>query len=355
LTTLRQILLPGLTAAPHPLYPGAVALLLKHGEVVENAVVGDAVRYGPGARELPRGSRIPMRPDTVFDVASLTKLFTATVAMALVDEGSLDLDEPARAHLPELPHDEITLRHMLTHVSGLPALRRLWEVPAGDERVAAVLASRPTQPPGSRFEYSCIGYIVGGLLLERVSGVTLPDLVGEYVTTPLGLSDTRYTPPADVVERTAATENQPYVGRGVVRGSVHDENSWSLGGTAGNAGLFSTAADLARFGEMILGGGEIDGRRILSAAAVRLMTTQQLPAGIDPGFAHGIGFRIGDASFMGRLASHGAVGHTGFTGTSLIIDTSTASVVVLLTNRVHPSRDWSDIAPVRRAVADLAA
>ncbi|MGH8774932.1 MAG: serine hydrolase domain-containing protein [Jiangellaceae bacterium] len=353
---LREVLVPGLAAAPRALYPGAVALVLRDGDVLDAAVVGDAVRYGPGPRLLPPSERVAMRADTVFDTASLTKLITATVAMALVDGGLLDLDAPMVDHMPELTDDRhpVTMRRLLTHTSGLPALRRLWELPSRAARVDAVVHTRPTRPPGTGFEYSCVGYIVAGLLLERVAGAPLPDLVAALVTKPLGLADTGFRPVGDVAARAAATEWQPYVDRGVVRGSVHDENSWSLGGTAGNAGLFSTAPDLARFAEMLRRGGEFDGVRVISDDAVAAMTTDQLPAIMDPGYRQGIGPRIDDPVFMGTLAGRGAFGHTGFTGTSLVVDPSTATVVILLTNRVHPSREWSDIAPVRRAVADVA-
>ncbi|MBM0235975.1 serine hydrolase [Micromonospora sp. ATA32] len=153
----------------------------------------------------------------------------------------------------------------------------------------------------------------------------------------------------------AATEYQPHIGRGMLRGSVHDENSWSLGGTAGNAGLFGTAADVARFGEMLRQGGAVDEVRVLRPDTVAEMTRDQLPPPIDPGFRHGLGVRIGDLHWMGTLATAGAYGHTGFTGTSLLVDPSRDLVVVLLTNRVHPSREWSDIAEIRRAVAEFAA
>lgn len=123
----------------------------------------------------------------------------------------------------------------------------------------------------------------------------------------------------------------------------------------GNAGIFNTAADLARFGETLRRGGEVDDTRILRDATVSEMFRDQLPEGIDPGFRHGLGFRIGEETFMGVLAASGAVGHTGFTGTSLVIDSTRSLVVVLLTNRVHPSRDWADTAAVRRRAAEIAA
>ncbi|AYY13444.1 class A beta-lactamase-related serine hydrolase [Actinobacteria bacterium YIM 96077] len=348
------------------LYPGAVALLMRDGEVLDHVAVGDAVRYGAaddGAAdkvvevvELPPDERVPMSTDTVFDIASLSKLFTAVTTMTLVEEEVISLDAPVASKIPEWSEDQrgqITVRQLLTHTSGLPAIQRLWEVPSPSRRRAAIFETPLNRMPGSHHEYSCVGYIVLGLLLERVTGTRLARLVDEAILTPLRLSDTRYLPNRQLIERSAATEYQPYTGRNMVRGEVHDETSWSLGGTAGNAGLFSTATDLARFAEMLRRGGELGGERILRADSVELLTSNQLPATIDPGYGQGLGPRIGDRSFMGDLAAHGAFGHTGFTGTSLVVTPYLRTVTILLTNRVHPSREWSQISDIRRRVADL--
>lgn len=357
---LREALASGLEGNPRPMYPGAVAVVLRDGSRQAAAAVGDALRYADASgTELPIGRRVAMREETVFDVASITKLFTATVLMTLVENGLLTLDGPIAEHLPSFAAGDrrhVTLRHLLSHTSGLPDLLRLWtDWPSPEARRRAVLEAPLGNAPGTAFEYSCIGYIVAGFLAERVSHRTLPELVQERICRPLGLADTGYRPSADRVARIAATEFQPDEGRGMVRGSVNDQNSWSLGGTVGNAGIFSTVADLARFGEALRRGGEMDGVRILQDATVAEMRTDQLPQVIDPGYRHGLGVRIGDPNFMGALAASGAFGHTGFTGTSLTIDPSRGLVVVLLTNRVHPSRDWSDISAMRRRVAELAA
>ncbi len=356
---LHAVLTSGLTGSPRPLYPGAVAVVVRDGSREPTVAVGNAVRYEDAdGTDLPTGRWVEMGEDTVFDVASMTKLFTATVLLTLVEDGLLALDEPIAEYLPSFGSGDrraVTLRRLLSHMSGLPALLRLWsDWPDPASRRLAVLTAPLVNPPGVVFEYSCIGYIVAGFLAEEVSGRALPELVQERICRPLGLANTGYLPSRSQVIRAAATEYQPYVGRGMVRGSVHDENSWSLGGTVGNAGIFSTAADLARFGEALRRGGEVDGTRILRDATVLEMFRNQLPEGIDPGFRHGLGFRIGDSTFMGALAGSGAVGHTGFTGTSLVIDPTRRLVVVLLTNRVHPSRDWSDISIVRRRVAAVA-
>src|SRR5262249_3251640 len=156
--------------------------------------------------------------------------------------------------------------------------------------------------PGTAFEYSCVGYLIAGLLAERVTGRPLAELVHDRVCAPLGLRDTGYLPGAEVLPRTAATEYQPGVGRGLVRGEVHDENSWSVGGTGGNAGIFGTAADLARFGEMLRGRGALDGVRVLAEDTAIEMTREQLPTAAGfrhPGYGHGLGVRVGDPQFMG--------------------------------------------------------
>jgi CubicO group peptidase (beta-lactamase class C family) len=357
---LEKLLVGGLEAAPRPRYSAAVAVIRRAGRPAGSAAVGELARYADaGGTPAPPELRQPAVESTIFDFASLTKLFTSTVLMGLVEEGVLDLDRPIARWLESFDADErrqITLRHLLTHTSGLPAVLRLWtDWPDRDSRVRAVLHAPLVNRPGAAFEYSCVGFMVAGFLAERVTGRGLPDLVDERICRPLGLTDTGFRPDPGRAARTAATEYQPEIGRGLLRGSVHDEASWSLGGTAGNAGLFGTAADLARFGELLRQGGAVDGVRVLRAETVDEMTRDQLPPGVDPGYRHGLGVRIGDRNSMGVLAATGAFGHTGFTGTSLVVDRGRELVVVLLTNRVHPSREWSDAAETRQAVADLAA
>lgn len=356
--SLEEILTSGLTGEPHPVYPGAVAAVAVDGVVVESAVVGDAVHYGDDSgAALPAADRVAATTGTVFDIASLTKLFTATVVMRLVAEGLLDLDRPVAETFDSYAASDrsaVTLRHLLTHTSGLPAHAKLWTIDPAKRR-DTVLAMPLEAPPGHRFTYSCLGYITAGWLAEEATGRTLPELLQTIVTTPLGLSETGYLPGPELRNRSAATEYEPYVDRGIVRGEVHDENSWSLGGTTGNAGIFSTLDDLVRFGEFLRGDGGLDGEQILPSPVAAQLRTDQLPATVDPGYRAGFGTRIGDRTFMGSLADTGAIGHTGFTGTTLVVDRSRRLTVVLLTNRVHPSRDWSELGPTRRAVADYAA
>jgi CubicO group peptidase (beta-lactamase class C family) len=339
-----------------PLYSGAVALIQRGGRIERFATTGHLARYADDAGTACESPLVV--ETTIFDLASITKLFVTTTLLSLVEEGALALDEPIATWLPTFASGDrrgVTLRRLMTHTSGLPALMSLWtDFTSRSARVDALLNAPLPHEPGSTFEYSCVGYLVAGLLAERVTGQPLADLVRDRVCAPMGLTDTGYLPSPSLVARSAATEYQPAVGRGMVRGEVHDENSWSLGGTGGNAGIFAPAAELARFGEMLRCYGTVDGVRILSADTVEQMTRDQLPGGLDPGFRHGLGVRIGDPQSMGPLAADGVFGHTGFTGTLLIVDRTRDLVLVLLTNRVHPRREWSDIAHVRRAFATLA-
>jgi CubicO group peptidase (beta-lactamase class C family) len=344
-----------LSAAVPEHCPGAVALVVRDGVPGEPVAVGEALRYADDAGTLlPPAERVPMRADTVFDVASLTKLFTATVVLGLVEDGTVSLADAVVRWLPEFSRSDVTLRQLLSHTSGLPAHINLWERGSTVAECRTALLSTPLEgAPGTVFSYSCLGYITAGWLAEAATGIPLRQLVADRICGPLGLSDTGFLPSGEVLPRIAATEYEPYIDRGMVRGSVHDENSWRLGGAVGNAGIFSTAKDLARFGEMLRRGGELDGIRILGDSVVAEMLTDQLPVSLDPGYRQGLGPRIGDPSFMGSLATDGAIGHTGFTGTSLVVDRSRNLVVVLLTNRVHPSRERSSVVALRQQLADF--
>ncbi|WP_306744381.1 serine hydrolase domain-containing protein [Saccharothrix yanglingensis] len=340
-------------ATGHPLFAGAVTLLAHEGTVVTHEPTGWAVRYGDGsAVELPEDQRVPMTRDTIFDLASISKLFTSIVVMRQHELGRFELDDPVAEHLPEFGvngKSSITVEQLLTHTSGLVAWLPLWSrYPDVPSRVKAVMDTTPVNPPGTAYVYSDLNLITLGLLAQKWSGTSLDVLVREGITAPLGLKDTGYNPPASKLDRIAATEYQ--AGRGVVRGVVHDENAWSLGGVAGHAGMFSTARELAVLGQAILNGGSYGGRRILRPDTVELMLTDFNQA--FPGNSHGLGFELDQRWYMGALTSARAAGHTGFTGTTLVLDPLSRSIAVLLTNRVHPSRDWGSINPARRAVAN---
>ncbi len=298
-----------------------------------------------------------MERDTIVDLASVTKTFTTLVVMQQVEAGLVDLDEPVAAYLPDFAangKEDITVRDLLTHTGGLPSWLPLYSgYDTVEERFAAVLAVAPRTEPGEAYLYSDLGLITLGLLVEEVTGDPLDEVVADGITRPLGMRDTMYTPPASLRDRIAATEAQPWAGREMIRGEVHDENAWSLGGVAGHAGLFSTAHDLAILARTLLNGGRYAHARILEADTVRAMITNENAA--FPGNAHGLGFELDQRWYMDGMSSPVTFGHTGFTGTSVVIDPLADSFVILLTNRVHPTRDWGSNNPARRAVArDLA-
>jgi CubicO group peptidase (beta-lactamase class C family) len=338
-------------------YAGGVVLAARHGVVAVHAAAGWARRYADDDTVLPRGRRIPARRDTVYDLASLTKMFTAIAALQQVEAGRLDLDAPVARYLPAFARhgkQAVTVRHLLTHTGGLPGWRPLYArdaTPRG--RFAAALSLKPEAPPGTEYEYSDPGMVTLGLLVERVTGKGLDEVVADGITGPLRMRDTMFTPPASLRRRIAATEYQPELGRGMVWGEVHDENAWALGGVAGHAGLFSTAHDVAVLAQTLLDGGRHGRTRILRASTVRAMLRNH-NAGF-PGDAHGLGFELNQRRYMGPLASPVTFGHTGYTGTSLVVDPAADAFVVLLTNTVHPSRSLESDDPVRRAVARVLA
>ncbi|MEU6964158.1 serine hydrolase domain-containing protein [Streptomyces chrestomyceticus] len=340
------------TEGPAPWCAGAVVLAGRGPVVAAEEAAGWALRYAgydpecDRGVELPREHREPMRVGTVFDLASLTKLCTAIVAVQQAERGRLDLDAAAGRWLPGFA-DGITVRSLLTHTSGLRP-----ELPFYERRGRAAQlellweeAAAPAAPPGSTYRYSDLNLIALQLILERLTGLRLDALVARGITGPLGMSSTAFGPlaPAGV----AATEDQrrPWAkaDRGMVRGAVHDENAWALGGVAGHAGLFSTAQDLAVLCRTLLCGGAYGRERILGAESVALL--------LDP---PGLGFGVDQPYFMGELAGRGAAGHTGFTGTSLVLDRATDTFLVLLANTVHPRRREAGSAPRAAAATRLA-
>ena len=232
----------------------------------------------------------------------------------------------------------------MTHTSGFDAdpVPSLWAgYPDIPSRRKAVLDSPLINPPGTHYKYSDINLLVLGFIIEKLRGAPLDKVVHDRITAPLGMSDTGYNPPASKLYRIAATEFETNPPRGLVRGSVHDENAWSLGGVAGHAGVFSTAKDLSLLCQAILNGGTYRGHRILAPETVRLMLTNHNQN--FPGNEQGLGFELDQPWYMGALASPGTAGHTGFTGTSLVIDPESRSFALLLTNRVHPDRNGPKI------------
>ncbi len=344
----------------HPLYPGAVLSYGHQGRVVLTRATGYARLYADGAgTQLPASDRIETRTDTIYDLASVSKLFTSIVVMQQVEAGRVDLDAPVSRYLPEFsqhsatsPYDKsgVTVRQLLTHTSGFPAFLPLWrDHPDPASRLRAAVTADLTAAAGSRYLYSDLNLITLGALVTKVSGKTLDRLVADGITTPLRMRDTGYNPSPRKKTRVAATEFQSVPDRGMVWGEVHDENAWSFGGVAGHAGVFSTARDLGILAQTMINGGAYDGKRILRSTTVRQMITNENTAFGDD--AHGLGFELDQRWYMGGLSSLRTAGHTGYTGTSLVIDFASRSFVILLTNRVHPSRSWGSVNPARVAAA----
>ncbi|WP_199834889.1 serine hydrolase domain-containing protein, partial [Streptomyces sp. NRRL WC-3618] len=329
-----------LTAGERPWAPAAVVIVGRGPVIAVQAAAGWAVRYASYDErtdtgvELPAEARVPATTSTPFDLASLTKLFTAVVAVQQLERGALSMDARVAAYLPDFTgaaQHHITVRQLLTHTSGLRPELPLYDCPDDAARRALLRAEAPSSAPGA-YRYSDLNMLLLQYVLERVTGSTLDVLIHEGVTGPLGMTATGFGP----CPGAAATEDQrrPWAKaeRGMVRGEVHDENAWALGGVAGHAGLFSTAHDLAILCRCLLTGGAYGPARILGADHVDLLLTPP-----------GLGFAVDQPWFMGELAGRGAAGHTGFTGTSLVLDRSTDAFVVLLANTVHPKRSWGRV------------
>lgn len=308
----------------------------------------------------------PMQLETVFDLASLTKgMATATAVMILVEEGKLRLSDKAAQHLPDFARygkDQITLRHLLTHTSGLrPSLDLRSDWLGGDEAIRRAVDELPQSAPGERFVYSDIGFIVLGEIVTRVSGQPLQSFVQQRILDPLRMASAGFTPGA--ARRAVIAPTQfctPYgwpcdgPDQSLLQGVVHDPTARRMGGVAGHAGLFGSAEDLSRYARMLLRGGELDGKRVLSPAGVVRMTSSATAPAL--GVQRGLGWDI-DSSYSanrGDLYPIGSFGHTGFTGTSIWIDPVSRTYVVLLTNRVHPDGK-GDATPVRSKVATIVA
>ncbi len=331
-------------AIAHGEVPGAVVLVGHNGGVVYRKAFGN--------RALEPG-REPMTLDTVFDIASLTKVMvTTTAVMQLVEQGKVRTYDPVARYLPEFGGNgkgEITVRELLTHYSGLAPdldLRRPWQGKGTAYQMAD--AETPIHPPGAVFVYSDINFVVLGELVERVSGLALDEYAARYIFQPLHLNRTRFLPPPSWTGSIAPTQ---YDEHGVMlRGAVHDPTARRMGGVAGHAGVFSTADDLAAFAQAILDGGP----RVLSALSVQKMTTPEQPPNATA--VRGFGWDIDSpySSNRGEFLPVGSYGHTGFTGTSLWIDPTTRSYILILANSVHPRGAGSAVS-LRSKIATAAA
>ncbi|TRV78062.1 serine hydrolase [Streptomyces sp. 130] len=353
-----------LAASPkHPWYAGAVLLAGRGGTVALHHPIGKAVRYSAYDEttdtgvEFPEDQQIAMAEDTVFDLASVSKLFTSILAVQQIERGTLELEATVASYLPKFAgggKQDITIRQLLTHTSGFTAWIPLYSAPTREGKLELLWKEVPANPPGTVYLYSDLNLISLQLVLEKLTGQTLDVLLRDRITGPLGMRRTRYNPPASWKPKIAATEDArlPWSGldRGLVWGEVHDENAFSLDGVAGHAGVFSCAWDLAILARTLLNGGVYGRARILSADSVGLLFTDFNTA--FPGDAHGLGFELYQHWYMGAMATPRTAGHTGFTGTSLVLDPTTDSFLIVLGNSVHPVRSWRSGSAPRVATAN---
>jgi len=324
-------------------YPGAAVIVGRNGASV--------FEKGFGKLSWLANSTPVDAQSTIYDVASLTKVVGTTAAiMILFDEKKIDLDERVVSYLPTFnggDKDQVTIRQLLTHTSGLPAGRDIWRIAQSPlEARAAVLSTSLENRPGTRYVYSDLGADLLGLLVEVVSSEPLDKFLERRVFAPLGMNETFFRPADSLRYRIAPTEVTPPRGY-PLRGEVHDENAYVLGGVAGHAGLFSTAADLSVFAQMMLNGGEYNGIQIISRPTVELFTSRAVGH-------RALGWDTAEGeNGAGRYLGPTAYGHTGFTGTSMWIDPERQMFVILLTNRVHAARALRPAKVISDVRADL--
>src|SRR5579885_153914 len=326
-------------------FPGAVLAVGQHGKLVAWKAFG-RMEYSPGAAR--------MRKNTIFDLASLTKVTaTTTAAEILYDRKQLDLDAPVTRYIPEFAgtpgHDAILVRNLLSNSSGLNPHYLLWERANSREGIMHLVYTMPMDfKPGEKMQYRDYNLILVGEIVYRITGQRLDHFVEKNVFKPLKMKDTGFNPSRKLLSRIPPTEQDNVLRHELVHGAVHDENAFLMGGVSGHAGLFSSAHDLAILAQMYLNRGIYNGKRIVSAETLRLfMQRQSTP----PGTSRALGWDTpAKGSFPGDLASPRAIIHTGFTGTSIYIDPDRDAFIVLLTNRVNPTRNNNLINKARPAI-----
>jgi CubicO group peptidase (beta-lactamase class C family) len=321
-------------------FPGAYAIVGTHDRIIAQQSVGHLDwKSSPAPDE-----------HTLWDIASLTKVVGVTTAlMQLVEQHRVDLDAPLQRYIPDWTgrnKERVTVRNLLTHTSGLPAFKAYDQITKNADSIATLMFATPLDTlPGAKMVYSDIGAYMLGRLVERVSGQPLDEYLRDHVFAPLRMRETMYRPPASLLPRIAPTEYDPLRG-GLVRGRVHDERAYYLGGVSAHAGIFSSAHDLARFAQMYLNGGALDGVRIVDSQTIRQFTARQVAD-------RALGWqKPGNSNSAGHFLSPDAFGHTGFTGTSIWMDPRRDLFVILLSNRVNPTRANTKIGRVRVALID---
>lgn len=334
--------------------PGCVVCIGRRGKI--------ALLKAYGNRRLEPSEEV-MTTDTVFDLASLTKpIATATSAMLLVEQGKLKLDAPVASYLPEFAANgkgQVTVEQLFVHTSGLIPDNALADYAAGPEKaIERVFGLKLRTPPGERFAYSDVGFIVLAELVKKTSGQNVHEFSQEHIFQPLGMKETTYLPGEELRKRAAPTQKR---GDAWMRGEVHDPRAFNLGGIAGHAGLFSTAEDLAIYASALLARGEYAGVRIMQEETWQEMTRpRKVPARSNDGQssdglrALGWDIRTGYSSNRGDGMSAAAFGHGGFTGTGIWIDPEQDLFVIFLSNRVHPDGKGS-VNPLIGRIGTIAA
>ncbi|HEY9230130.1 MAG TPA: serine hydrolase domain-containing protein, partial [Gemmatimonadaceae bacterium] len=322
-------------------FPGAIAVIGTRDRIITQYAVGH-LDWAP--------SPAP-NEHTLWDLASLTKVIgTTSGIMQLVDKGRIALEAPVQRYIPEWTgrnKERVTIKNLLTHTSGLPAFKPYDQITHDPDSLAKLMfATQLDTVPGARMVYSDIGAYMLGRVLEQVSGQSLDQYLHDHVFEPAGMHETMFRPPFALFPRIAPTEYDSTQRHRLVRGMVHDERAYYLGGVSAHAGLFSSAHDLARFAQMYLNGGTIGGKSILSKAQISVFTTRQVED-------RALGWqKPNGTNSAGRLMSSDAFGHTGFTGTSIWMDPRRDVFVILLSNRVNPTRANNRIGRVRTQLAD---
>lgn len=355
-----------------PIEPGGTTIIAHKGTIVSHFAFGKRNLWagvnGTEGTLLPPSKQEDATKDTIYDMASLTKMFTTVAVLRCIDRGQLTLNGTVASYLPAFAVNgktDVTLLQLLTHTSGLNAdpVPGLFDprYPTYESKIKAILSQKLVYKSGTKYLYSDLNFMTLMLVVEKVTGKKLDDNIYEY-TSLLGMHSTFFNrnniegPKFKYYKTMAAQEFQIAVEGNIpglpqrpqpVRGTVHDENAYALNGVSGHAGLFSTTEDTAKFCQMILNNGTYGGNRILSKKSVDLIFTNFLA---DLGEDHGVGFELNQYYTAGPMANMLAASHTGFTGTSLVIDRGSGTLFVHLSNRVHPSRSWSSNNIVRETL-----
>jgi CubicO group peptidase (beta-lactamase class C family) len=334
-------------AIQHSIFPGAVVLIAANRKIIHHQAYGTTMYQETGSQ--------PVTIDTIYDIASLTKVFTATAALRLYDQGRLDLQAPVATILPEVHDQSVQVEHLLTHTSGLDVRLSALRHRGRQGLLDAVYATARQHLPGSTVAYSNVNTLLLGEIVARVYASDLDAAVEQLVLQPLGLQTTQFCPTETLQSRIAPTEfDHDWRGR-LVHGTVHDESTHALGGIAGHAGLFSTTTDLLRFCQAWLDDWLAYDQQHLATGLIkpttaRLATTNQTPT---LRLACGLGWMLDRPNFMGAVP-HGSFGHTGFTGPAMVVVPTHKLVVVVVNNRVYPMRRPPEHQAVIAAITEAA-